>query len=135
MEQRRVAGDNASVAVLLVLVVGLFAAAYLFGSWQEKVDKSSRLLSQASYIQGQIDATPGPPDQEKTLQVIDLIIAARPDIVDALASMSEDESKDKAVELAFTVFPGKPYTAILAASSFLVAAQELRTARRVVADV
>ena len=112
-----------------VILIGLgVAVAVYFFRWKERADASARLLAEASYIQGGMDATPGPPDEDQVRKMVDLIVAARPDIVEALAKVSKQEAVGHALELAMAVFPGKPYTQMVLMAALAAAADQLREA-------
>lgn len=129
MEHRRATRDNGRVGALILIAIGVAIGWYYFHS-KQRAETSARLLSEASYIQGQLDATPGPPDEEKVGKMIDLMIAARPDIVEKLSWLPEDQVGDQAMALALTLFPNKPYTSLRCAAAFGHAADLLRESRQ-----
>ncbi len=117
------------MGALVLIAIGVAIGWFYFHS-KQRAETSARLLSEASYIQGQIDATPGPPDEEKVGKMIDLLIAARPDIVEKLSRLPKDQVGNEAMALAITFFPNKPYTSIRCAASFAHAADLLRESRQ-----
>lgn len=118
------------MGTVILIGIGVAVAAYVF-RWKESADVSARLLAQASYIQGQIDATPGPPDEDQVRKMVELIVAARPDVVAGLANVPREQAVDLAFEIAMVVFPGKkPYTQIVLVAALAAAADRLREVRQ-----